>query len=218
MEKMLVTQALDERDLLVKKINDKIKKAHFVDSIKHNENKVYENHLTKEEFEKEAMASHQQILDYVDRYQRIDRAIVQSNATHFIETTYGKYSVAEAIALRSRLKGNSIYHEFGDFEAILYDKMNKDYQTKIESIETKNKQLEFTAENMRLSILGKETKVKEDKPLEVVEVYIKENRFELVDPLKILKKMEQLKERKEILLRELDTQIKVSNATTFIEI
>ena len=30
-EKMLVTQALDERDLLVKKINDKIAKASFVD-------------------------------------------------------------------------------------------------------------------------------------------------------------------------------------------
>ena len=30
-EKMLVTQALDERDLLVKKISDKIDKASFVD-------------------------------------------------------------------------------------------------------------------------------------------------------------------------------------------
>lgn len=32
-EKMLVTQALDERDLLVKKISDKIDKASFVDTI-----------------------------------------------------------------------------------------------------------------------------------------------------------------------------------------
>ena len=36
-EKMLVTQALDERDLLVKKISDKIDKASFVDTIKPNE-------------------------------------------------------------------------------------------------------------------------------------------------------------------------------------
>ena len=34
-EKMLVTQALDERDLLVKKISDKIDKASFVDTIKY---------------------------------------------------------------------------------------------------------------------------------------------------------------------------------------
>ena len=40
-DKMLVTQALDERDLLVKKINDKIAKASFVDTIKPNEEKVF---------------------------------------------------------------------------------------------------------------------------------------------------------------------------------
>lgn len=34
-EKMLVTQALDERDLLVKKISDKIEKASFVDTIEY---------------------------------------------------------------------------------------------------------------------------------------------------------------------------------------
>ena len=39
-EKMLVTQALDERDLLVKKISDKIDKASFVDTIKPNEDGI----------------------------------------------------------------------------------------------------------------------------------------------------------------------------------
>lgn len=50
-EKMLVTQALDERDLLVKKISDKIDKASFVDTIKPNEDKVYSKAfwLNKEE-------------------------------------------------------------------------------------------------------------------------------------------------------------------------
>ena len=46
-DKMLVTQALDERDLLVKKINDKIAKASFVDTIKPNEDKVFEARLSK---------------------------------------------------------------------------------------------------------------------------------------------------------------------------
>ena len=36
-EKMLVTQALDERDLLVKKIGDKISKMKLVDVKKRNE-------------------------------------------------------------------------------------------------------------------------------------------------------------------------------------
>ena len=38
-EKMLVTQALDERDLLVKTITDKIRKAKLVDTKKRNEEK-----------------------------------------------------------------------------------------------------------------------------------------------------------------------------------
>ena len=53
-EKMLVTQALDERDLLVKKIADKIAKASFVDTIKPNEDKVFAKRTSKEEYAKEA--------------------------------------------------------------------------------------------------------------------------------------------------------------------
>ena len=47
---------------------------------------------------------------------------------------------------------------------------------------------------------------------------MKENTTELVDPLDAKKKIEALQERRNALLTELDTQIKVSNATTFIEI
>ena len=88
----------------------------------------------------------------------------------------------------------------------------------LDEIERKNRQLQTTAENMRLSILGKDTKVKDDKPLEVVEAYVKENTTELVDPLDVKKKLEALEEKRSTLLTELDTQIKVSNATTFIEL
>ena len=61
-EKMLVTQALDERDLLVKKINDKIEKASFIDTIKPNEDKVFEKKIKKEDYVKEAKAAYQKIL------------------------------------------------------------------------------------------------------------------------------------------------------------
>ena len=64
-EKMLVTQALDERDLLVKKISDKIDKASFVDTIKPNEDKVYSKRIGKEEYAKEAESAYQQIRDKV---------------------------------------------------------------------------------------------------------------------------------------------------------
>jgi len=88
----------------------------------------------------------------------------------------------------------------------------------VRTCDLKNSQLQNTAESMRLSILGKDSKTKDDKPLGVVDAYVKENTTELVDPIDIKKKIESLEEKNNTLLKELDTQIKVSNATTLIEI
>ena len=101
---------------------------------------------------------------------------------------------------------------------MLQNKMSNELTKRLEAIEVKNRQLQGTAENMRLSILGKDTKVKDEKPLEVVEAYVRENTTELVDPLDVRNKITNLQEKRNTLLTELDTQIKVSNATTFIEI
>ncbi|MCD7806674.1 MAG: hypothetical protein LUH19_04945 [Lachnospiraceae bacterium] len=217
-EKMLVTQALDERDLLVKKINDKIEKAAFVDTVRVNEEKVYEKRVTREEFTKNANASWQQIQDLIIRFQKIDAAIVASNAATSITTSYGMFTAAGAISLRGRMRGTGSYEEDADFEERLRLKMKTEYETRVQQSELKNRQLQATAENMRLSILGKDSKGKDDKPLEVVEAYVKENTTELVDPLDAEKKVAELREKRMALLTELDTQIKVSNATTFIEI
>ena len=96
--------------------------------------------------------------------------------------------------------------------------MKDEYNERVRFCDMKNSQLQNTAESMRLSILGRDAKTKDDKPLGVVDTYVKENTTELVDPLDVKKKIELLEEKRNILLTELDTQIKVSNATTFIEI
>jgi len=217
-EKMLVTQALDERDLLVKKIADKIAKASFVDTMKPNEEKVYAKRISKEDYAKEAESSYQQIMDLIDRFQKIDAAIVASNAQTEIITSYGTFTVAGAISLRSRLRGLGAYEDEADFEGNLQSKMKAEYNERVRFCDNKNSQLQATAEDMRLSILGRDAKTKDDKPLSVVEAYVKENTTELVDPLDVKKKLEALEEKRNILLTELDTQIKVSNATTFIEV
>ena len=217
-DKMLVTQALDERDLLVKKIQDKIEKASFVDTVKPNEEKVLDARVSRDEFAKDAESAYQQIQDLIDRFQKIDAAIVASNAQTKITTSYGEFTVAGAISLRSRLRGCGSYDGDANFEFALQCKMESDFQRKLSLAEAKNKQLQSTAESMRLSILGKDTKVKDEKPLGVVDAYVKENTTELVDPLNVREKIEQLEEKHNLLLSELDTQIKVSNATTFIEL
>ncbi|MBR1711306.1 MAG: hypothetical protein IJ719_21210 [Clostridia bacterium] len=216
-EKMLVTQALDERDLLVKKIGDKIQKIRIVDTKKKNEEKTVTDHVTPDEFGSAASASYQQIMDLIDRYQRIDAAIVASNAVSVVKTSYGEFTVAGAIALRNRIKEGGIYQESGAFEKRLAAQMERQYQLAVQSADMKNKGLESQAETMRLSILGKDSKVKDEKPLEVVDAYIRENTTEVIDPLDSQKKVQELREKMDTLLTELDTQIKVSNATTMVE-
>lgn len=217
-EKMLVTQALDERDLLVKKISDKISKASFVDTIKPNEEKVFEKKIDKTEYAREAEAAYQQINDLIERFQKIDAAIVESNAKTEIKTSYGNFTVAGAISLRSRFRGMDAYDGDADFEGKLQRKLQSEYNERVRFCDNKNSQLQLTAENMRLSILGRDAKIKDEKPLSVVEAYVKENTTELVDPLDVKKKLEALEEKRNVLLTELDTQIKVSNATTLVEI
>ena len=217
-KKMLVTQALDQRDLLVKKICDKIRKASFTETKKHNEEKVMERRVTQKEFEKEARSSYQQIIDLIHWYDKVDQAILRSNAETIIETSYGAMSIANALALRSRLNCSNAYDSDSNFEGNLMMKLQEELNEKIRVMEQKNKGLQNTAETMRLSILGKDTKPKDETPLKVVGVYVQENTTELIDPLNVRKKINELNERRETILNELDTKIKVSNATTFVEI
>ena len=140
-----------------------------------------------------------------------------SNANTFVETSKGRYTVAAAIALKNRLAASVLPMKNG-FEVRLIQRMQKEYNDCVVAMDKRNIELERTAEDMRLSILGKDSKTKETKPLEVVEAYVKENKAELVDPLNIEKIIEERTESRSKLLKELETQIKVSNATTFITI
>lgn len=231
---MLVTQALDERDLLLKKIRQRIDDAGFVDFKKENEEKVARRNMSAEEFSQQAQRSYQQIMDMIKRYGKIDAAIVESNANTKIMTSYGEYTVAAAISLRNRMRGKqknissflgqNSYHEDdenqqADFESWILKRIEQEYVRAWDGAAEKNKNLETTAESMRLSILGKDNKGRDDgKTLEVVDAYIKQNKASLVDPLKAEALMAELKLRRETLLAQLETQIKVSNATTTITI
>ena len=150
--------------------------------------KVIQQVITKEEFCKKVKTSYQQIQDLIKRYQKIDEAIITSNANTM------------------------------DFETILRNKMEENYYEVLELKDLRNRRLEEDAEKMRLSILGKDGKYKDDKPLSVVDAYISENTVELIDPLNVLDEIESLKDKHTTLLSELETKIKISNATTFIEI
>ena len=97
--------------------------------------------MTRDEFAKDAESAYQQIVDLIDRFQKIDAAIVASNAATKINTSYGEFTVAGAISLRSRLRGAGSYDGDADFESALQNKMEHELAKRLEVIETKNRQL-----------------------------------------------------------------------------
>ena len=55
------------------------------------------------------------------------------------------------------------YDGEADFEGRLKNKLNNEYSERVQFCDMKNGQLQSTAESMRLSILGRDAKAKDDR-------------------------------------------------------
>ena len=207
--KILITQALDERDLLVKKINKKIEKTSFADIMKAKEERVMDGRMEKNEYTDMVKSSYQQICDLILRFQRLDEAILVSNANTMIHTTIGEMSISSAISLRNKMKKG--------IEG-LQKELVRQYLGAILKIKEENKVIQEQAKSMRKSISGKNTPEKDEKAEALIMEYVKENTVRIVDPLNIKESTKEAEEKQKQLLKELDRKIKFSNATTYIEV
>ena len=143
--KILITQALDERDLLVKKINKKIEKTSFADIMKAKEERVMDGRMEKNEYTDMVKSSYQQICDLILRFQRLDEAILVSNANTMIHTTIGEMSISSAISLRNKMKkGIEGKSEEMDFETLLQKELVRQYLGAILKIKEENKVIQET--------------------------------------------------------------------------
>ena len=136
--RITVVQALDERDLLVRRISDQIERVNFVDLVRPRAAVTLEKRMTREGFESQAQGALQKIQALVERYDRLNAAIITSNASAKIETSAGEMTVAFAVALRSRLRGGGPFGDMTDFEGILARKMEKEYREVQEKMRRKN--------------------------------------------------------------------------------
>ena len=218
-EKMLITQALTEKETLQDEICRLIQESKFcfADTICEREEKTQQRKLNETEFSRNAQELFEKIQEKIKRYYQIEEAIIVSNAKVKIHTQAGDFTVTGAVSLRNRLRGKSAYQN-SLFEVNMERKMDQEYTRSVQQIKNMNLQLEERADAIRLSILGKDSKGKGDNSLDSVNDFRKENTMELVDPLDIKTLIEENEAKRNALLSELDTRLKVSNATTFIEI
>lgn len=216
MEKMLVTQALDERDLLAKKIRDAISKSDFVGTKKPNGNKMSNSQVQVEVFEQDAKSSMQRINDLIDRYERIDSAILLANATTEIEVAGKKMTRASAINLRKTIMNTRSMSDT-DFRGMLINKLKVSLDSAKMSIARTSSVADKQREVMISNISSNEKKELTTDAMAGIDTYCNNLIDVLVDPIEAEKKLTSLNLEREELIANLESAIKISNATTFVE-
>ena len=214
MEKLLVCEALDERDFLRKKIISSIRSAKFIASKRKKDQKVG-GIVTVEEFEKDAKATYQSITDLMDRYKRLDTAIVLANAQTKIKTRSGvEMTRAAAIAMRKAL----FESDDSDFEGLLLSTMTSQYNNSVSQVAMLDKKADTELENYKNNLTGRDSKTAlSSEQIEMCEKLTADLHGELIDPLSLESKIREREEAYCKLKKELDSAIKTSNATTYVE-
>lgn len=220
MEKMLVTQALDERDLLKKRIYDAISKSKLVATMKPNDNKVSTG-ASVEDFEKDAKAQLQRIKDLIDRYERLDSAILIANATEQIEVAGRKMSRASAINLRKNILNNnkSMLGKLAetDFRGMLISQLTNTLENARVDVARTQTLADKQREVLTCNISSNDKKEVTSDAIEGIDAYCKNLVSVIVDPIGAEEYLDELREDRDALIKNLESAIKISNATTYVE-
>lgn len=205
-EKMTVHKALAELKIIDDRIYKAIHYGTFVYSCKNNSDKI--NGVSASDFKKAIESNYQKAKDLINRRNAMKRAVVLSNATTKVTIGDKEYTVAEAIEMKN--------HGM-DGKKDLLQHMTVQYNDAVRKFNLNSgENLEERANQYVANILGTT-----DKNVEQVTVlhdaYIKNNGFEMVDPLDISAKIDEIDKEIDEFNAEVDSALSVSNALTVIE-
>lgn len=207
-ETMTVHKALAELKVLDSRIDNAIAGGDFVATKKNNQDKV--KGKTVEQFSENAKAAFDKASDLIRRRNAIKDALNVSNATTVVKVGEKEYTVVEAID-----KKNHGMDYYVTLRSILAQQLARQKA----DLEKHNASLQQKAEQFVTGMMGnKDVKTNGEEYDAAVNLYIKSNTMELIDPLGIEKKIEELDDMINKFLPEVDAALSVSNALTTITI
>lgn len=208
-ETMNVHKALAELKLLDDRINKTISEGTYCVANKHSNEKI--NGVPIDEYITLIQGGYDKVTDLINRRKAIKKAVVLSNATTKVEIVGVEYTVAEAIEMKN--------HGL-DFEKLLLHAMKTNYTNAQKVIEIANgEELERRADNYVTGMYGnKESKTNAADIEKLKSDFLKANQFDLIDPLKVLDKIDDLEKEINNFMAEVDSALSVSNALTEITI
>lgn len=212
-EKMTVHKALAELKTIDSRINSAIAEGSYVVANKHSNEKI--GGKTISDYKEHMKASHQKVCDLIARRNAIKRAVVLSNAITKVKVGNDELTVAEAI----EMKNHGMEFKANYLRAVAYQ--NQVAQNEL----TRNsgEAIEKRAEQYVLSVIQAQPKdakmtVDSDSMQALRKDYIKNNTYDLIDPLNVNKIIEELTDEINEFNTEVDAALSVSNALTVIEI
>ena len=211
-EKMTVHKALAELKVIDDRINKAISEGVYVIANKHSNEKI--QGMTIEQFKEKMKASHQKVTDLINRRNALKRAVVLSNATTKIKIGNDEYTVAEAIEMKNHGM------EFKTNYMRMIASQNLSAQTDINR--NSGEAIEKRAEQYVLSVIQAQPKdakmaIDSDAMQALRKDYIKNNTYDLIDPLKVNDIIEKMADEINEFNTEIDAALSVSNALTVIE-
>lgn len=208
-ETMTIHKALSELKVLDARIETAINTPVYCCAKKHSADKVAGTDVVQ--IEKNIRSYYDKAVDLINRRKAIKRAVVLSNAVTKVSVCGVEYTVAEAI----EMKNHGI-----EFEQRLSSAMKRDYTKAQATISKENENgLEERADQYVTAIYGqKDSKTNAADIEKVRNDFITSNQFELVDPIGVLEKIDDIDKITSGFLAEVDSQLSVSNALTEITI
>ena len=208
-EKMTIHKALAELKLMDDRIISAINNGDYCVANKHSNEKI--KGVPVKEYEGVMQGCYDKATDLIKRRNAIKRAVVLSNAVTKVLVNDVEYTVAEAIEMKN--------HGVEFDERMLWALKQHYDKAQAEILKQNGDDLEKRAEQYVIGIYGsKEGKANIDDFEKTKQAFLKANEYELVDPIKILDKINVLEEKIASFKAEIDSALSVSNAITEIEI
>lgn len=210
---MTVHKALAELKIIDDRINNAITSGTYVIANKHSNQKIHG--MTIDEFRTQMKADFQKVSDLIARRNAIKRAVVSSNAVTKVKVGDTEYTVAEAIEMKNHGM------EFKDYfmRAISTQYVRAKNELDLNSGDP----LEKRAEQYVLSVIQAQPKdskmaVDSDAMKNLRAQYIKDNQYDIIDPIGVKDVIDGLDTEVSEFLTEVDAALSVSNAITVLDI
>ena len=201
-QSMSITQSLAELKLLDKRIQKS------VDSVQWTDVKTKSHPMDVEKFTRTAQAEYDSFLALVKRRDAIKRAVVSSNAATRVKVGTWEGTVAEAIEYKT-----SIF-----YKKRLLDIMRAQLLTAKAQFKVQQESVDERLEKLLHSELGKDVKTSPDTITALTNSFRENNKVELVDPLDLSQKTNELEEEIETFETNVDWVLSEVNGKTLIQV